>query len=259
MNTFSFDRFRKVLVYDFKNVISSYGVAMSLMMLMPLAMWISGLVLNNPLDINANASPEFRLSYISVLMVAAAVFAPSRVYKSCNLPSKGNYFALLPASLGEKFLSMFLYCFILIPVAVFLGGAIVDSLLTLLPIGYFAEPLWKIDVSMPDCVIAPFWWCVFAVVCLFSNIAIFFFTNTIFKKNKVFKTILWLMLISFVLSLVGFSWVIDWLMSMENMRDIDMDGETAFKITFWTGFAICAIFFGLLTFFTHRRLKKMQY
>ena len=112
MNKFNFNRFGKVVVRDFHNTLSLYGMSMLIMVLVPSAMWLMGLVFgtHGPDDGRFNI---FGRHMVVVLMAyLTAMIAPLKIYNSCNLKGRGNYFAMLPATLGEKFCSMLLYCFI---------------------------------------------------------------------------------------------------------------------------------------------------
>lgn len=272
MNKFSFNRFKKVVVYDFHNTLSLYGFSMLILMLIPVAIWTLGWVFH-PLNENFEVPPTMRLWVVYLMTTLAAALAPLKIYKSCNLRGTGNYFAMLPASLGEKFWSMFLYSFILAPLAVFLGSAVVDTVLFVFPFGPFDSPIWdaslfgsRIDYSYYDGTTIPFFYGGYAllscVLSVFSTASVFFFTNTIFKKNKFIKTILWSMLIGFVLTNIllpifihNAPRFIEWLSN----HMYDPEPYRFFTNTYWVSIAFSALLTAIFSFFTFRRLKKMQY
>ena len=70
---------------------------------------------------------------------------PSRMYRTCNLQKEGIYYAMLPASKLEKYLSMLLFTIVVCPLLCFLGGMVLDYFLTLLPFGPYNKWLWQTD------------------------------------------------------------------------------------------------------------------
>lgn len=264
----NFNRFKKVVVHDFHSTISLYGLSMLIMMCVPTFLWLFGLAFKIP-----SIDSLVRLGIMQFVVILAAAIAPMKIYKSCNLTGRGNYFAMLPASLGEKFCSMMLYCFIITPLAVFLGWLVVDSLLTLLPFGPFKSYLW----------FTPEWMKELGDVGDISNVystktfgldaacstaikaigtaSIFMFANTIFKRGKFIKTVLWIMLISFVLSIVSvpillhIHWDVEWFIDFFE----GMTAEKARHLLFWGSMLLYAVEIFIFSFFTYRRLKKMQY
>lgn len=264
MNNFQFDRFKKVVSHDFQSTYNLYGMSMVIIMLMPLAIWLFALVTG--ID---SIPSEFRLGFINFLTLLTAAIAGFKIYGSCNLSGRGNYFALLPASLGEKFFSMMIYCFIVSPLAVFIGSCAIDTLLTLLPFGSFDEYIWN-ESSLKAMIREEAFGfnqiqnTVLMILKVFGVASLFMFTNTIFKKNKFIKTVLWLMLISFVFSLIlmpivgnldwNGKWVEYWLEKFENADQTLLE-----NIIFWSQTVINLLFTALFSFLTWRRLKKMQY
>ena len=250
------DRFKKVVVRDFNSTYQLYGLSMLIMMCVPVAVWLFGLAFKIP-EIDAMV----RNGILQFVVVLAAAISSMKIYKSCNLAGKGNYFALLPASLGEKFCSMMLYCFIVTPLAVFVGSFVVDTLLSLLPFGPYKDFIWT----------KPEWFEELDFGGLYANggslefdtavSTILKYANTIFKKNKFIKTVLWLMLISFVLSTVLFpiisniEWDLKWLAKLFD----DMTAEKFHTLVFWGSVVLNLGVAAIFSWLTYRRLKKMQY
>ena len=185
MNKFNFNRFGKVVVRDFHNACTLYGMSMLIMVLVPSAIWLIGLVFGLNYADADGTDLVMRHMVVIIMAYLAAAIAPLKIYNSCNLRGKGNYFAMLPATLGEKFCSMLLYCFIVSPLAVFCGAYLVDTLLTLFPFGpnkdfLWNEPQWlnslgeEINFGLPQIVL------IFATQ-IFSYSAVFMFANTIFS------------------------------------------------------------------------------
>ena len=131
MKNFDFNRFKKVVVRDFHSAYNLYGLSLLIIMLVPAMLWMLEVAIGMG---EGDSSPFVRMRLINFLVYLAAIIAPLKIYGSCNLQGKGNYFAMLPASLGEKFWSMLLYSFVVSPLAVFVGSCAVDTLLTILPV-----------------------------------------------------------------------------------------------------------------------------
>ena len=261
----NFDRFKKVVVRDFNSTYQLYGLSMLIMMCVPVAVWLFGLAFKIP-DIGGLV----RNGILQFVVVLAAAISSMKIYKSCNLAGKGNYFALLPASLGEKFCSMMLYCFIVTPLAVFVGSYVIDTLLSLLPFGPYKDFIWTKPEWMEELDLGGFYanggslefdTSVSTILKAISASSIFMFANTIFKKNKFIKTVLWIMLISFVLSTVLFPilthihWNFEWFVKFFD----DMTPEKLHALVFWGSVAFNLAVTAIFSWLTYRRLKKMQY
>lgn len=210
MNTnFDWNRFGRLVAKDFRNIWPLFGPTMLVITLLPLAIWLFVSLISNPTGIEE--LPVFaRWCFLYGSVMLTAIMAPSRLYKTCNLHHKGIYFAMLPASKLEKFLSMLLMTLVVCPLMVFCGSIVLDYILYIIPFGPYNSHLFDSvgpvlaeasrafgEVGMDTTLLV--------VTLLFSSIgtaANFFFTATIFKRHKVLYTILWLWLISFVLNII---------------------------------------------------------
>ena len=134
-NTFSFNRFKNLLLKDGKMYIRNFGTTIIALCCMTAILWIFTLLFGT------SADEISRFGIIVVTVVVAMMVAPSKVYGKANLAREGVGFAMLPASSLEKFISMFLYCAIVTPVIVFFGGYLIDTLLSLFPFGGFEKPI----------------------------------------------------------------------------------------------------------------------
>ena len=242
-NTFDFNRFKKVLARDYRATYSRFGLAALILSLLVVTVWIFYLVWDNTFHydwVDYQIAIGERFSTILSGIAISFAIAPAIIYKSCNLKGRGNYYAMLPASHLEKYLSMLFYCCIAAPLAVLLGSFIVDTLLTLLPIGYFKGFIWNWSNFSEDYFVE---YISSFIAFLFLTSSIFMFTNTLFKRAKFIKTALWLMLIGFVLLIT----------------DIAFPALFDFIGSFWVKFIIMLIISFVLQFFTYRRLKRMQY
>ena len=258
--TFTFSRFLKVVKHDALNLWQNHRSDILVFIIIPAALWIGNLVINTATGEHDYINPDRRFANIVGINAIVAALMPIVLYRNVNLRGEGNYFAMLPASLCEKFTSLSLFSFILMPLAVFLGGYLLDILLTLLPFGGYKEYIWThtpvIYESSNAFGIAPAWGFILALLQSFSLTAYFLFFNTVFKKNKFIKTIIWTLVGGFVLSLLAV--IILSRASFSFLLDYDWEHLMP-KHLFWFIFGCEFLWTALFTFFTYRRLKKMQY
>lgn len=272
---FEWSRFCKVVKKDFYNIWPSMGSTMMILVLLPTAIWVLGLLFGLMAGSNPVTSPTFRIVFASIMITLVGFMAPSRLYGNCNLGKEGIYFAMLPASKLEKYLSMLLHCLIVCPLMAMVGLFVMDTFLTLLPFGPYHTWIWNggnpfdlfrmNEFTVQDesfvmnfsGVMGGF---IFAQVVsdLFSNLA-FVFTNTIFKKHKVSKTILWYLLISFALSIVLMPIFVHVFAHKGESFALWMATGNHMALVIWIGNAISLLFCGVLVWWTGRRLKKMAY
>ena len=129
-NTFSFNRFGKLLAMDGKKYLRNFGITLAILCSLNVGTWIMTMVFGF-------AMPAFvRWMVIYVAVTLSCILVPAKAFGDINLPREGVRYAMLPVSNWEKYLSYVLYC-ILTPVAVALISYGIDSLLTLIPLGGF--------------------------------------------------------------------------------------------------------------------------
>ena len=276
-NTFSFNRFKNLLLNDGKMYIRNFGTSLIVWCCLNSIFWIGNLLFGTTTE-----SP-FRFGMLCVWTALAMMFVPSKVYGHANLSREGVGFAMMPTSSLEKFVSMFLYCAIVTPIVVFFGGYLVDTLLSLFPFGGFEKPihLYSLNelvrlandskgvVRAGDMEFA--FTDVFPVGVIRTGIyfsilqwaAIFMLGNMLFKKHKAGKTFACYMGISYVFSMLfGFVFLTNerfeqWLESFE-----DFPAEEVIRLwhnaTIW-GMVFVIIITALLLFFTYRKIKTQKY
>lgn len=276
--TFSWNRFCKVLQKDGRGLWQHFGLTMLIITLIPFAFWLIKFVISPQ---TGSIDSGFRIRLLYLLPYLVMILAPSRLYPTCNIPKEGVYFAMLPASHLEKYLSMMVYCIIVCPLLSFVSLWFIDTLLAVLPFGpykYILNPLdlptfnntlfadgdtdWLIDnVNTPLLRIAGG---INEIMGFVICGQIFLFTTTIFKKHKVLGTILWMMLIGFVLSLILIPisvYVVK--LNLKNIMYFFEYYEPDVKLLIHylvCGFALFHIAVSALLFWwTGRRLRKMRY
>ena len=134
-NTFSFNRFKNLLLKDGKMYIHNFGTSLIVWCCMNTIFWLFNILFNT------SSEPIFRFGMLFAWTALAMMMVPSKVYGNANLSREGVGFAMLPASSLEKFVSMFIYCAIVTPIIVFFGGYLVDALLSVFPFGGFEKPI----------------------------------------------------------------------------------------------------------------------
>lgn len=259
------NRFAKVLVRDANKAFNMFGISMLIILAVTLAPWVVTIVFN-PFEIAVSeVKPIARLSMISYMVLLVLMLVPSKVYGEVNLRGKGNYYALLPARQGEKFWSMVLYCYVIVPVVFMLAAVLVDTLFTLLPFGPYREWLWTDSALVEMAEYGMTWsWARLLLAVVLSNIcfsSIFLFTNTIFKKSKWIKTLLWMCLIGFALMIVGVPLMLanmDWLVDI-SAKIAEKSDEWFVFMVYWGTLAVNMLMIVLFTWLTWRRLKRMEY
>lgn len=235
---FNFARFKMVVANDWKKFLSQYGVSLLVLLLIPVANWNSMIFFEDSLGCGT------RLFLLSVLYILAIIMAPARMYSDVNQPKRGIYFAMLPASKLEKFLSMVLYCFIVTPLAFLIGSFAIDTLLAVLPFGPSSRNyLWDISDD--------FGFAIYPVVMTsVSSVAIFFFTNTLFRRKKVILTIL--CGIGLIFSITTMASIFFAITDFDTDFDFEILGISFYYILPWVATA-------LLVLFSWRRIKNMKY
>lgn len=277
-NTFSFNRFKNLLLKDGKMYIRNYGTSLIVWCCLNAIFWIFNLLFGS------ETMPPVRFGMLCTWTALAMMMVPSKVYGNANLSREGVGFAMMPASSLEKFVSMFLYCAIVTPVIVFFGGYLVDTLLSLFPFGGFEEPIHlytinevvrmidnsegvvqssNMELSFGD---------VFPVGVIRTSLyvgiiqwaAIFMLGNMVFKKHKAGKTFASYLGISYVLSTIfglaftsSNSRLKQWLENMDSVSEEEM-------IQIAHNGMICGMVVGLiitavLLYFTYRKIKTQKY
>lgn len=282
-NTFEWSRFCKVVRKDFSNIWQNAGTSLLIITLLPILAWLLWWALSGIEEMPAIV-PEVRWCFIAGSVMLAAIVSPSRMYRTCDLQKEGIYFAMLPASKLEKYLSMLLFTIVVCPLLCFLGGMVLDYFLTLLPFGPYNKWLWQTDYladaldayrgfvsgAFPNAdentmmlvqVFTPWKVVLYALLCHLSYVSLFLFTNTIFKKHKVLQTLLWTWLISFVLNIIltpimgammlSGNWLQEFLETADPVRSLN--------IAYWAATAWSIVLTTVFFWWANYRLKHMKY
>lgn len=277
-NTFSFNRFKNLLLKDGKMYVRNFGTSLIVCCCLNAIFWIFNLLFGS------ETMPPVRFGMLCTWTALAMLMVPSKVYGNANLSREGVGFAMMPASSLEKFVSMFLYCAIVTPVIVFFGGYLVDTLLSLFPFGGFDKPirLYTLNeivsrmmtdnegvVQMGELSISATTLFPIGVIrtSLYMGIiqwaALFMLGNMLFKKHKAGKTFACYLGISYLFSMlfgllvVSSDRIEQWLESLE-----DLPAEEVVRLwhnaTIW-GMIISIVITAVLLYFNYRKIKTQKY
>jgi hypothetical protein len=276
-NTFSFNRFKNLLLKDGKMYIRNFGTSLIVWCSLNAIFWIFNLLFGS------ETMPPVRFGMLCTWTALAMLMVPSKVYGNANLSREGVGFAMMPVSSLEKFISMFIYCAIVTPIVVFFGGYLVDAFLSIFPFGGFEKPirLYSIneiiqmfndtegtvragEMDLPIEQVFPIG---VMRTSLYAGIiqwaAIFMLGNMLFKKHKAGKTIACYLgisyLISMIMGLVFFNREImeGWIAKFEGMST-EQQIQWFQNATTW-GMVVGIIITLLLLFFTYRKIKTQKY
>lgn len=279
-NTFDWNRFKKLVAMDFRGVWPRFGMSMLIITLIPAAIWILFSLINMSPNVDMEIPAMVRLGFLAAILTLCAVMAPSRMFKTCNLPKDGIYYAMLPASHLEKYLSQLLYCVIVCPLMCLVAGFVVDTLLTLMPFGVYKHYIWEpisylsgtydadmaaiAEESAEALQLIKFSLSAIIFACILSYLtysATFLFTNTIFKSHKVLKTILAWLIVSFVLSIIVNPILLHFMVTnADSFENVTSEGFVSFyKTIFIVSNVVTAILAAGFFLWTYFRLKRMKY
>ena len=266
---FDIKRFGKLMQYEVINYIPRYFKSLLIFASVIFAVWL----FSTTVDFDVMSTG--RIGLIAVLFIFAVVLAPYIIYKDMNNRKKGYMYAMIPASTLEKLLSMIVVCLICVPVmtyAVLTATDIVLYLLSNLGIGsfmdiHFFNPFYDDTFTVFNKEMTEYVNPVFDNILYFiSVIAYTMMFNTIFRKNKVLKTILFNMVVSFAFIMITTTVVSvtspefwenffeDFVSYVEDMNPTD--AMNALVVLWRTGGCLLVAIYLTIAYF---RIKKVDY
>lgn len=141
--TFDIKRFGKMLRHDVRRCSPSYGVVgpmiISLVLFVPLMTFIDGVT--GMMDLDAS----YRLAMMTLTTIFDAASLPIQLYANTDRKKRnsGIYYAMLPASKLEKYLSIAVLSLVLVPVAVMTVNVAIDTILVAVHAPYYSQYLWQ--------------------------------------------------------------------------------------------------------------------
>ncbi len=176
--TFNITRFGKLFKKEFVERAPLIFKMMAVISLILIGIWLTSNLFAFGTDYIFQ--PKSRLNFIYLIVYVTAVVSPFAFYSDFNDTKKGLDYISLPASISEKFLSMFVLSLIIIPVIAFITVMFADTTIaiicpTIISGFIFSDNLFfsKLLYSIPDLFILP---------------SMCFLGNLVFRKNKVVKT-----------------------------------------------------------------------
>ncbi len=235
-STFDIQRFGKMLRHDVRRFSPSYGVVgpmmISLVLFVPLMTLIDGVTGMMDVDVS------YRLAMMTLITLFDAASLPIQLYANIDRKKRnsGIYYAMLPASKLEKYLSITILSLVLVPVAVMAVNVALDTILVTVHAPYYSQYLWQSGLMG---------WLTLPVLgnCLLVFIGAtlgFIFANGIKSSG-------WRNIVSFLL------WV--WLIG-GMIPPVFLDG---IPYAVWIVIAVNALLTALMAIISWNKMKKMAY
>lgn len=278
-NTFNIKRFGNVVRRDGMSYFQNFGWTLIVLWALPVIMWFLTYISMETFDTGVISNRDTK---ISILMWLSLMIVPSRLYKNYNDSRKGVVLAMTPASSLEKFLSMILYCVVITPIVYLIGALFIDTILALKPgtnpyEGFIISDFFsknyesyreilslgdeELNRSIYDYMLSknPF---IYKVLQILGFTSIFMFTNMLFKKRKLSKTIGILTLLGIIFSI----FVVRYAINLEYNFDTDWTDEEitnyvkgvvnyAYNFIFYSSLISTSVFLYL----TYYKIKKQTY
>ena len=262
--TFDIKRFGNVLRHDALSYLQNFGWTLVVLFAIPILIWFVLYITVEDGDAMMNYN---RYGFLLFLAIVAMILAPSRLYKNANDSRKGIQFAMLPASNLEKFLSMSIYCLVVTPLLYLVGAVVIDCILAIIPgnnpyEGFVLGHIFNtnlIKINFGDLGVfymkLPF----YQVFLLLSYVSIFMFTNMIFKKRKVSKTIGILALIWIIFMVI----FIKVMLYYESIYEYDMIPDDIQEIigrwAYYGFYVFNIILTSVMLYLTYYKIRKQKY
>ena len=263
---FDIKRWGRLLQYEVVNYMPRYFKSLLIFTSVIVAAWLLSVTADFEIMVYS------RVWMIAVLFVLAIVLAPYIIYKDMNNRKRGYLYAMIPASTLEKLLSMLVVCLICVPVVTYATLTATDILLNMLSrigLGSFAEisffnPFTDNKMITNDALVEFKTPLLYSIIYYLSGITYAMMFNTIFRKNKVMKTILFNIALTFtfviLMTVVASMTSEAFWQNFITKADLDnISAEEALNgfVLFWE---IAGILFILLHItITYFRIKKVNY
>ena len=265
---FDIKRLGRLIKYEVINYIPNFFKSLLIFASVIAAVWVVSLTFD------ASIMQFGRAELVNALFVLAIALSPFIVYKDMNNRKKGYFYAMIPASTLEKLLSMVVLCVLIVPLltyAVLTGTDLLLWLLSKVGIGSFLymdfyNP-FTVGEIVDDEYLLPYIYPVFdSILYMVNIIAYTIMFNTIFRKNKVLKTILFNISMTFAFVILtavvvnittpefwenAFEGVVEWL---DEKTDVELFGYLMTACRCLT--IIMSMAFFSITYF---RIKKVNY
>ncbi len=237
-NTFSFERFVKVLKYDLKFRVPAIRTMFLLCLVLPHALHLI-------MAYGETFPAGLRVDLYAVMLTCIAFFTPFYTYSAFREKHAKASFLMLPASALEKFASMFVITLIIVPAVFIISSLVIDYVLVLLFREYYNS-----FISVDYMILLR------GVMGLFSLIAAAVLGNAVFKGKAAFKTILCLLALLVLWGVLLTNFLFDNILANGDIDTYTLQVSTGMveNISLAVYIAVGVLFYIL----TYWRIKKMQ-
>lgn len=278
-NTFNINRFGNVVRRDGMSYFQNFGWTLVVLWALPVILWFLTYISMETFDTGIISNRDTK---ISILMWLSLMIVPSRLYKNYNDSRKGVVLAMTPASSLEKFLSMILYCVVITPIVYLIGALFIDTILALKPgtnpyDGFIFSDFFsknyesyreilslgeeELNRSIYDYMLSKNHF-VYKMLQILGFSSVFMFTNMLFKKRKLSKTIGILTILGIIFSIC----VVRYIINLEyNFNANWTDEEITNYVKGVVNYAYNFIFYSSLIsasaflYLTYYKIKKQTY
>ena len=267
---FDIKRLWKLMQYEVVNYIPNFFKSLLVFASVIAAVWIFSLTVDLPV------LPNGRAELVTMLFTVSIVLSPFIVYKDMNNRKKGYIYAMIPASTLEKLLSMTLISVLVVPVLSYVmltGTDLILWMLSNMGIGSFHEmdfynpfadtlAMVTYDEDLLACSLP----ILDGLLYFFGLISYTMMFNTIFRKNKVMKTILFNM--SMIFAFIILTAMLVNMTSPEFWEDLFrplaefLENKSVAEQCSWlinVGRCLNVLFSALFLTITYFRIKRVNY
>ena len=144
-NSFDIQRFGKLVWHDVRRCLPALGnvgaTMLGLLAFTPLTTMMQGAT-------GLEQGASYRLALMTTMTLFLASTVPTQLYANIGPKRKRGdvYFAMLPASKLEKYLSIAVLSLVLVPVVLMVCNVVIDSLLTAVHAPFYSLYLWQSEV-----------------------------------------------------------------------------------------------------------------
>ena len=229
-NFFDIKRFTRYYISDIKQIFSNVGLSLMLLSLGGLIsylIWVGfSLCIYKEWDAPILG---FNIIVFSILSIIMLISMQAKCYGHITDKRQGSNWLMVPVSKFEKFLSMLINIFIIIPIiffGIYLG---IDYIISLLDTTYSASIISTIDNSISlfleeikdsDTMLLAGRLILSGINDIILYLAIFLIGALYFKKNKVVKTILSILALSIILSICASPFIVNFIKEEEMNLDL---------------------------------------
>lgn len=251
-NIFDIERFGNLFVYECRNYLPRVANALITYVCIIFSLWVTMVAAHETMN------AWLRSGLISFIFGIACAIGPFIVYYNANNRRKGYYYAMIPASTFEKFVSMFIMCLLVVPILSYIALTGADFLLYLVsPQGVFGfkefilfNPLYSENLYVDGNVMES--GSTFFGYLLSVSLSMMY--NMVLRNAKIIKAILISMAVVFTIIIL---FIIVIVHNLETVFKL-FDGFTASQFQLLYNIVVISLS-ALFLWVTYRRIKRVNY